>query len=172
MKARCHNSKTNIKIVCQSVCLNSNLQFSPTKCTVSASSLRRAAAAVHTTLFPKIAACLTQADKTFFFLVTQKQQRRQPPGCCNEEVADTTEGLREGAGGEEGGGGGVGKTGGGGGGRRRRRRVMGGKQAVGRQLHAVVVFSGRELSSAYTALSLSLPPSLSLPSWLSPASRS
>lgn len=39
---------------------------------------------------------------------------------------------------------------------------MGGKQAVGRQLHAVAVFSGRELSSAYTSLSLSLSPSLSL----------
>lgn len=49
------------------------------------------------THFPKIDLCLTQADYSFLFFAVS--QRQQPPGCCSEEVADTIEGLRERAGG-------------------------------------------------------------------------
>lgn len=71
---------------------------------------------------------------------------QQPPGRCSEEVADRTESeresrMRKGRRSSE---------------QRRRRRVMGGKQAEGRQHHALAVVFGSTLSPSSSPLSLSL----------------
>lgn len=72
---------------------------------------------------------------------------QQPPGRCSEEVADRTESererrMRKGRRRSEQ--------------RRRRRRVMGGKQAEGRQHHALAVVFGSAISPSSSPLYLSM----------------